>query len=158
MLDHGVIVPRMTYLVAVCDACRRVALHPVAGFRFPASFCDCKSALRAVPSRMFAEHERGLFADIASAVNETAVPRTVASALIAHLERAKILPERAEVWERITGRIPALLSMQLVLGNNEAAHRTALEMLRTILEAVSTTRDSGEMPAVNMLGARRSVV
>lgn len=70
-----------------------------------------------------------------------------AHALSQRVSRASTECAYLECWEDLTIRLPALISRQLVIGSNGRAHIRALQMVRTISDALSTTRASGLMPS-----------
>ncbi|HEX2673472.1 MAG TPA: hypothetical protein VHM25_21470 [Polyangiaceae bacterium] len=141
----------MSHLVAICDACHLAALLPVAEFRAESQRCSrCQCALRAVPSRTFGSSERELFAELAEAVRSASLSSADALALGSRIARALTSEDHTEIWERLTSRVPGLLARQLVLGNNVRAHQSTLAALRVILDAVATTRGSGERAAIKL--------
>lgn len=141
----------MSYLVTVCDGCQTVALAAVAGFRAQPRACEgCEHPLRVVPSRMFQEDERTLFEELSVAISDGCLSSGEAHALNRLVTRAVAEGTYTACWEVLTNRLPALLSRQFVLGGNPCANEKALQLVRTILDAVSTTRRSGTMPALGV--------
>lgn len=141
----------MSHLITVCDGCHSVALAAVPELRGQPRACEsCGHPTRVMPSRMFQDAERPLFEELSASAAQGGLSSMEAHALHRRITRALAQGGYTSCWEELTNRLPALLSRQLVLGNNFRAHEKALQILRAILEALATTRRSGTMPAVQL--------
>ena len=98
---------------------------------------------------MYREHERRLFGELSQAITQGGLSSAEADSWGRRITRA--LTERAylQCWDDLSDRVPGLFSRQVMLGGNAQAHATALQLVRTILEAIALTRRSGMMPRQN---------
>lgn len=146
----------MSYIVTVCDECQSVTLTATPAFGAEVADCEsCSLPLRVLPSRMFSESERSLFRDLSEALGPAGLSSTQAHALIRRVTRAMVERSYLQCWEVLSDRAPGLFARHVVLGSNGQAHQRALVLVRTILEALATTRRSGVMPVVKLPAPHR---
>lgn len=139
----------MSYLVTVCDTCQAVALTAATRFHDQLGACrSCGQALRVVPTRVFVESERSLFRELSAAVGAGHLRPLEASTLSRIVTRALADKSYVTCWSELTFRLPALISWEQVLGSSASAHEKALRVLKTIFDAVGTTRGPGLVPAL----------
>lgn len=127
------------YLSTLCDGCWRVTLTPVAAFGSGAPRCGtCGESLRVVPSCSYKQSDVGLFTELSQLVADGGVEPDEARAFAAEIVHALNVGSLKTCSDTLAVRLPGLLPVQLVTGSNVAGHRTTLQMLRTIFEALGT--------------------
>lgn len=137
----------MSYVVAVCDPCQSVTLAGAPGFKSPLRACEvCQEPLRLVPGRLYHHNERTIFHLLSAAIGAGSLSSLEAHQLSRVVAAALVDRTFFGCWERLSRRLPALISWEQVLGSNVRAHEDVLQLVRAILEALSTCRRSGVLP------------
>lgn len=95
----------------------------------------CGLPLQVVPVCSFSEDDREVFNDMRQVVTERTVGAQEAKALAADIAAYLRSGANHALLERLTGRFPGLLPIQLVAGGSRPAVQRALKVLRAILEA-----------------------
>ena len=129
------------YLAALCEGCERVTLVALDAFGSSKLCCEsCKTALRVVPSCSYARADFELFDELSQTVADGGVTPHEARMLTGEVARALALDSFKACSETLAVRLPGLLPFQLVTGSNVAVHRKAIQMLRTIFDALASLR------------------
>lgn len=129
------------YLPTLCDSCQRVTLTALSALGSGQQACGtCGSPLRVVPSCSYKQSEAALFAELSQVVADGGVEPEEAQAFASESMHALVTGALKECSDTLAVRLPGLLPFQLVTGSNVAVQRAALQMLRTIFEALATLR------------------
>lgn len=146
----------MSYLATLCDQCQRVSLVPLHGFTGKKPLCrECDEPLRVVPSCSYSAGDLSLFREVSDTVAEINISATEAQWLGRDVSDALWSGSHGPCWDKLSVRMPSLMPLQLVIGSNHARRQRALQMFKTIFEALATTRRSGIMSAVAPPAAKR---
>lgn len=128
----------MALLTVSCGKCVHVGLEEQQELLRRGLHCRaCNSTLHVLPSCSFSEQDRELFEDLRQVVTERTISGAEAKALAADIAGVLRSGSDRGILERLTGRLPGLLPVQLVAGENKLARLRALKILRAILEAKS---------------------
>jgi len=130
----------MPYLATLCDDCHRAQLIDATDVQGTLACRRCGGTLRVVPSRSFSSGDAELFDELGDTVAEASVTIEDARQLGADIERAIWAQQLPASFERLSRRLPGLLPIQVAFGNNSAAQLRALQMLKTILDGLATSR------------------
>jgi hypothetical protein len=136
----------MSYLPALCDACKSVLLYSeqsASGRRMQCS--RCREMPRVIPSRSYSVHDVETFAELSETVGGTVSPLE-AYHLSIELESALAAGKLDRVLEPLVRRWPGLLPLFVVIGANIGRQRHSLQMLKTIFDGLSLT-NSGATPS-----------
>lgn len=134
----------MSYLATVCDDCHGVSLVPLGAFAQRPPLCsNCHEALRVFPSCNYSAGDVTLFSELNATIAESGISAAEADSLALEISSKLSTGSYDACWERLAKRLPGLLPVQLVIGSNHLRRRRALQMFKTIFEALSTTRVSG---------------
>ncbi len=146
----------MSYLPTICSRCSAVDLTAATQIaQGPLACAQCGEAARVIPSCLYGEKDRELFADLSQAVAEGSLGSLQAAQLLLRLEAALQDGTYEAFFEVMSSRLPGFTPLQLAYGGKPSAQRYALGMLRTILSALSMQRSSGTMLAVEDPGTSR---
>lgn len=131
----------MAFLPALCGACSRVQLLSLTNAthgELECAFCD--GEVRVVPGCSYGESERRAFNEMSDIVAEAQVSPSEALLLAQKLTSSISPGGWGRVLEQLCERMPGLVSVQQAVGQNTAAQRRAVALLKTILDALSTAR------------------
>lgn len=150
----------MTFIPAVCVSCLDVTLVPLASAgRGELSCRRCRADARIAPSCTFAEGDQEQFSELSCIVGEAKVCHSEARVYAEVAQHALWSGNYARQLERLCGRMPGLLPMQIAAGQNPAAQRGILVKLRSILQTLATVpRGSAEYSLVVADAPRRQAV
>jgi len=149
---------RMSYLPTICDKCRRLSLVASGALREQCPTCPwCAEPLRVVPSCSYRAADLPLFRELSDTVTEGVVGAMEASSLANRVRAALWSGSYRPELETLATRLPGLVPQLVAMGQNRMAQHHTLQLLRTIFEAVASTRSvSGVMTAVRLPDAQRS--
>jgi hypothetical protein len=140
----------MMYLPTLCDGCHRVSLQSAQGLAEQAPECsECHERLRVVPSRAYSSNDLEVFDELSQTVGAN-LSALEAYRLSVEVEKALASRVMDRIFEPLVLRWPGLVPLLVVVGANPERQRRSLQMLKTIFEALSITRRSGTMPAVDL--------
>jgi hypothetical protein len=140
----------MMYLPTLCDGCHRVSLQSAGGLAEQAQPCsECQGRLRVVPSRSYSADDLEVFDELSQTVGVN-ISALEAYRLSVEVEKALASRVMDRIFEPLVLRWPGLVPLLVVVGANPERQRRSLQMLKTIFEALSMTRRSGTMPAVDL--------
>lgn len=136
----------MMYLPTLCDGCHRVSLQSAQGLIEEAPKCsECQERLRVIPSRSYSPDDFEVFDELSQTVGIN-LSALEAYRLSVEVEKALASGTMDRILEPLVLRWPGLVPLLVVVGANPDRQRRSLQMLKTIFEALSTTRRSGTMP------------
>lgn len=140
----------MSYLPTICDKCRRLSLVASKGMQEQWPTCPgCVEPLRVVPSCSYRATDLQLFRELSDTVAEGVVGATEASSLAQRVRAALWSGAYRPELETLVTRLPGLVPQLVAMGQNRMVQHHNLQLLRTIFEAVASTRSaSGIMAAV----------
>jgi hypothetical protein len=110
---------------------------------------ECQGRLRVVPSRSYSADDLEVFDELSQTVGVN-ISALEAYRLSVEVEKALASRVMDRIFEPLVLRWPALVPLLVVVGANRERQRRSLQMLKTIFEALSMTRRSGTMPAVDL--------
>ena len=140
----------MMYLPTLCDGCHRVSLQSAQGLAEQAPACsECGEQLRVVPSRSYSADDLEVFDELSQTVGAN-LSALEAFRLSVEIDKALASRVMDRIFEPLVLRWPGLVPLLVVVGSNPERQRRSLQMLKTIFEALSITRRSGTMPAVDL--------
>ncbi len=143
----------MSYLPTLCDGCHRASLVSVRDFQHGPPLCArCSQELRVIPSCSYTQGDVALFDELSETVAEGCVTASDAQQLGRDVAQALWAGTFNEGFESLAARLPGLLPLQLVIGTNARGQQRVFQMLKTIFDALTLTRRSGTMTAVNVRG------
>jgi hypothetical protein len=141
----------MSCLATLCDDCQRAYLVPIGNFEGGVPGCKrCNGALRVIPSCSYADQDQELFDELAETVAEACIFPSEAKRLAAQVTESLFGGQFGTTFEMLSIRLPGLVPIQTVVGGNTSAQRRVFRMLKTILDALALTRQSGMIPAVSL--------
>jgi len=140
----------MSLVPALCLSCSRVSLVSLAQARSGELTCPrCGGDARVSPSCSYPESEREVFGELSEVVIEAKISRAEAGGYAETVRQALWSGRYPRELERLCGRMPGLLPLQITAGSNAEAQRGTLGKLQTILQALaSAPRESVEYSLV----------
>jgi hypothetical protein len=146
----------MSCLATLCDDCQRAFLVPIGDFQRGAPGCKrCNGSLRVIPSCSYSDQDQELFDELAETVAEACVFATEAKQLAALVTESLFGGDYGTTFEVLSIRFPGLVPTQAVVGGNPSAQRRVFRMLKTILDGLALTRQSGMIGVVSLPPAGR---
>jgi hypothetical protein len=138
----------MSYLPTCCEVCSRIALVALPKSAQGMANCSvCSGELRVIPSRSYAATEVELFEELSETVTDGLSPLD-AYRLSEEVARILWSGSFGENLNTMASRWPALLPLQTIVGNNVRGQQRVLQMLKTIFDALATSRRSEVVAAV----------
>jgi hypothetical protein len=133
----------MPYLPTICEGCARVSLTAFNGASATTPECiDCGGARRVVPSCSFGRDDVPLFEELCAVIGVELAPAE-AERLNAETSRALWSGTFSDVFDVLATRWSAMVPLLLLAGDSEPAQRRILLALKTIFDALMSTRRSG---------------
>lgn len=136
----------MALLLTACPECRRPALVDERNLVPTASCPACGADTRVVPGCSFGPADLALFDELRQALAEARLAPAEAQKVARELAAALQGGSHGSAFERLGDRLPSLLLIQAAAGSNRAAQRQVMMLLRALLDAGSTRRESTGEP------------
>jgi hypothetical protein len=139
----------MSFIPTLCDGCSRLSLKNMQALAEHTLECsECQEPLRVIPSRSYTARDVEAFDELTQTVGIN-LSALEAYRFSVEVERALASGIMDRIFEPLVLRWPGLVPQLVVVGADPSRQRRSLQMLKTIFEALSTTRRSGTMRRVD---------
>jgi hypothetical protein len=133
----------MEFVPAYCRSCRDFYLESLVVVAADNVLCECGGIARVLPGGRYAAADETLFDAVVSSLESAGVSWMTAPELARALDSIDSEPPGTAL-ARLARLVPALAIIELIVGGDARAARTAESMFATVLEAIAATRSRSD--------------